>query len=258
MKKKMKKSKKLLIAAICFLLIGAGVLLYPTVVKWFTSLDEQKVIDQFNQRVEGYRTEMNLDTDIERETLSEKEKEDERNGYDPELLNLLYKLMVKYNKDLVENGQEILDPFTYEKESFDLAAYSVYDKVFGYIDAPSINLHIPIYLGSTVENMALGATHMTGTSMAIGGENTNAVFAAHRGMIGATMFDNIVNLNKGDSVYITNLWYELEYKVVKTEVIYPNESNKTKIQEGKDMITLFTCHPYGYSDYRYIVFCERV
>ena len=57
---------------------------------------------------------------------------------------------------------------------------------------------------------------------------------------------------------ITNLWEELTYVVVDTDIIAPNEVEKVLIQEGRDMITLITCHPYASGGkQRYVIYCER-
>ena len=97
------------------------------------------------------------------------------------------------------------------------------------------------------------------TSIPIGGANTNSVIAGHRGYKGVAMFRNIESIQIGDYVYITNPWEKLTYQAVEISVINPNDTEAVKIQEGKDMITLLTCHPYrSGGKYRYLVFCERV
>ena len=46
--------------------------------------------------------------------------------------------------------------------------------------------------------------------------------------------------------------------VVDTDIIAPNEVEKVLIQEGRDMITLITCHPYASGGkQRYVIYCER-
>ena len=58
---------------------------------------------------------------------------------------------------------------------------------------------------------------------------------------------------------VTNLWETLEYVVVGTRIISPDDVDAIKIQPDKDMITLFTCHPYASGGrQRYLVFCERI
>ncbi|MDY4599766.1 MAG: sortase, partial [Candidatus Faecousia sp.] len=54
-------------------------------------------------------------------------------------------------------------------------------------------------------------------------------------------------------------WETLEYAVVGTRIISPDDVDAIKIQPDKDMITLFTCHPYASGGrLRYLVFCERI
>lgn len=97
------------------------------------------------------------------------------------------------------------------------------------------------------------------TSMPIGGINTNSVIAGHRGYNGSPYFKYIENVQLGDYIYVTNPWGTLTYQAVEISIINPYDSDAVKIQEGKDMVTLLTCHPYASAgQYRYLVFCERV
>jgi sortase A len=97
------------------------------------------------------------------------------------------------------------------------------------------------------------------TSLPIGGENTNCVLAAHRGYRGIPFWRDIEKIAIGDEVLVTNLWEQLTYQVTEIQIIYPNETDQILIQEGRDMLTLITCHPYGgHGKYRYVVYCERV
>jgi sortase A len=71
-------------------------------------------------------------------------------------------------------------------------------------------------------------------------------------------FREIEKLKVGDKVYVTNPWETLTYTVVSMDIINPDNSDAVLIQEGKDMITLITCHPYrSHGKYRYLVYCER-
>lgn len=130
--------------------------------------------------------------------------------------------------------------------------------LFGYIEIPVMQCKLPLYLGASDENMAMGAAVLGGTSVPIGGINTNSVIAGHRGWKNGKYFKDIEKLTVGDHVYITNPWETLCYCVEKVVVIEPSDSEKVKIQEGKDMITLLTCHPYRSGGrYRYVVYCTR-
>ena len=65
--------------------------------------------------------------------------------------------------------------------------------------------------------------------------------------------------SKDAGVTITNLWGTLHYKVVETRIIQPNDIDAIKIQPGRDLITLLTCHPYASGGrQRFLVICERM
>ena len=71
-------------------------------------------------------------------------------------------------------------------------------------------------------------------------------------------FKEIENLSAGDPVYLTNPWEKLTYRVESVAIIAPTDSEKLKIQEGKNMVTLITCHPYrSHGKQRYVVYCVR-
>ena len=174
-------------------------------------------------------------------------------------LDRLYAELQKRNKELYENKQNgLVDPFSYSQPDIDLSAYGLKNNTIGFLYIPAMELNIPILLGANEGNMAQGAAHLTNTSYPIGGTNTNAVLAAHRGFSKAKMFRHIEVLKKGDKVYIKNFRETLTYEVFDTEVITPTEVDKLKIRDGEDMVTLITCHPYRHNYQRYLVFCRRV
>ena len=167
--------------------------------------------------------------------------------------------MKKYNKRISEKHQTGLDdPFSFEQGSLSFTKYTIYDNMIGYLEVPTINMSLPIYLGSTEYNMSMGAAYLSNTSLPIGGESTNTVFAGHTAYIGRTLFDKIIYLQENDKVYVTNFWEKLTYKVVETKIILPNETENILIKEDKDLVTFTTCYPYGKNTHRYLVICERV
>ncbi len=126
------------------------------------------------------------------------------------------------------------------------------------ISIPKIALEMPIFLGATSEHLSAGAAHLSQTSLPVGGSNTNCVLAGHRGWQGGTFFKDLVSLEPGDEVQITNLWGTLLYRVRETRIIESYEVDKIKIQPNKDMLTLLTCY-YGSSHkMRFAVYCERI
>lgn len=171
----------------------------------------------------------------------------------------LWEAMTAYNETIWANKQAGLsDPWSYTQPSFTLGDFGLEDEIFGVITIPALDLTMPIYLGATNSHLAAGAAQLSQTSIPIGGINTNAVIAGHRGYSGAAYFRYVPDLQIGDKVIITNLWEELTYVVVDTDIIAPNDVEKVLIQEGKDMVTLITCHPYASGGkQRFVIYCER-
>lgn len=175
---------------------------------------------------------------------------------DVDLLEDLYQQMVAHNVQLAATGQAgLVDPFSYEQPSFNLAEFGLAENVVGYLDVPKMGVHAPIYLGASVENMAVGAAHLSQTSLPVGGPDTNAVIAGHRNR---AMFWFIDRLVAGDEVTVTNFHDVLRYRVVESAVIQPDDIATVLIQPGRDLITLISCTPIGKNSQRIVVYAERV
>ena len=168
----------------------------------------------------------------------------------------LYQEAVSYNQKIYKNGQSGLkDAWSYRTSPIRLKDGK---KRFGYIKIKKMDVKLPLYLGATLENMRKGAAIMGETSMPLGTKNSNCVIAAHRGYEGIPYFREIERLKVGDRVIIKNPWEKLTYRVEEIKIIQPDDSDQIKIQKGKDMVTLLTCHPYrGHGRYRYVVYCIR-
>lgn len=244
----MKSSKVFIIVLMLMVfLLGLATFLYPYIRKSVVDSSLRNDAQEFIERVTEVLWEDESSTD---ELLS-----DETEPHHKELLEA----MQSYNERIyLEEQKGLCDPWSYQQPSFSLEEYGLEDEVFGAISIPRLELEMPIYLGATELNLAAGAAQLSQTSIPIGGINTNSVIAGHRGWHGASYFRYITDLEYGDEIIITNLWGELTYKVVDTDIIAPNEVEKVLIHPGKDMITLLTCHPYASGGkQRYLVFCER-
>lgn len=172
----------------------------------------------------------------------------------------LWEEMCAYNEKIYDEQQALLSSrAALQKTDFQLRDYGRNDEVFAVLNIPKINLDMPVYLGATDQNLANGAAHLSQTSLPIGGENTNCVIAGHRGWNGAYYFRYVPDLRKGDVVTLQNLWETLSYQVVETKIIAPSDVDAIRIQEGRELLTLLTCHPYASGGkQRFLVICERV
>ena len=199
----------------------------------------------------GHRLQNNAATAVQ-EFLADRDEPEQQY---PELLAALQ----EYNHQLyAEKQRNLTDLEACETPAADLTAYGIEDEIIGVLEIPAMELIMPVYLGASDAHLAAGATVLGSTSAPIGGDSTNCVIAGHRGWRGADYFRHIDKLAVGDEVRITNLWETLTYTVADIQIIQPHEVDKIKIQQGRDLLTLLTCHPYASGGrQRYVVYCER-
>ena len=171
----------------------------------------------------------------------------------------LFQNMQDYNQGIYLNKQTgLTENGIYAEPSFILSDYGVETNAIAVLNIPALDLSMPVYLGANDENMAAGAAHMSNTSLPVGGINTNCVIAGHRGYSGADYFKHLDTLKEGDNVQLVTLWNSLNYTVSEIKIIEPYEVEQILIQEGRELLTLLTCHPYASGGrYRYLVICER-
>lgn len=280
--------------AVLLVLCGAGIFLYPAATKYLAEYENKKTIAKFQAEIEQlYGADgQNADTDDQSEygadgknTDADDQSECGADGQNADAdeqsvygesgdlsdeqeavygqvsqsgLDELYRELQAYNEQIYLEGQsDLQDPFDYESPSFDLTQYGFSQNIIGTLWVPRMDIELSIYLGANSETMAKGAGLLGQTSMPLGGENTNVVLAAHRGWKGIPMFRNIQSLQLGDKIQITTPWETLVYRVCELKIILPGDSDEILIQDGRDLVTLLTCHPYTKNYQRYLVVAER-
>lgn len=150
----------------------------------------------------------------------------------------------KYNEDVTKSDANIIDPFDNEEYDgyYDIKGIDK-NEVFAYLIIPKLDMKKPIYLDATYKHLDLGVAQVEGTSLPLGGKSTRSVIAGHRGWWGDLMFYNIEKLEVGDEILIDGRSGLLKYKVTGQEIIDPSDWEKVLPIEGRDMVTLLTCHP---------------
>jgi sortase A len=130
--------------------------------------------------------------------------------------------------------------------------------IMGYIEIDKIDCKLPIYHTADDEVMQLGAGHLEGTSLPVGGESTHSVICGHRGLPSSKLFTDLDQMEVGDNFVIHILNETLTYEVDQILVVDPDDTSALGIEEGKDLVTLFTCTPYGINTHRLLVRGHRV
>ena len=130
--------------------------------------------------------------------------------------------------------------------------------VICYIDIPKINVYLPVQHGTGAETLEKSVGHVVGTSLPVGGSSTHAVLSAHSGMASSKLFSDIDQLTEGDIFYIHVLGNTLAYEVDGINTVVPTDTILLQIEEGKDLVTLVTCTPFGINTHRLLVRGHRV
>lgn len=226
-KRTLQKLPKLkIVLPIAGIIAGIMIIMVPVILNMINKGKDSEIISTMTARYDNYQ---------------ENRKEIERQLLQADL----------YNKTLA--GEEMTEAAPYDEQlSFDG------NGIMSWIEIPKAGIKMLIYHGTSDETLAIGAGHLQGTSLPVGGESTHSVITAHSGMKNMKAFDNLRKLEAGDIFTITTLGIALKYKVESTEVVLPYETESLGIVYGKDQVTLVTCTPYGINDHRLLVHAVRV
>lgn len=172
-------------------------------------------------------------------------------------LESLLAVCKKYNENLVSSRQAGMNSLA-STEYFDINTrnFGFTDNVIGTLWIPRLEIKLALYLGANHENMARGGAVFGKSSVPLGSGSVNTAIAGHRGWRGTAMFRDIQQIQMGDPIYIETPWEKLVYRVCELRIVPKDNNDWCKIQPGRNLITLMTCHPYTQNYQRYIVFGE--
>lgn len=225
----MKKNLSTILLVI-ILLVGLGILLYPSVSDYWNSFHQSRAIAGYAESVSGLNA-----VDYEHIWRSARE----------------------YNARLLERA----NPFRVLEE--DEADYNGElnvgnNGIMGYIEIPGIEVSLPIYHGTSDGVLQVAVGHLQGSSLPVGGPSTHCVLSGHRGLPSAKLFTNLDQLAEGDIFMLRILNETLTYEVDQIHIVLPDEMGDLVVQEGQDHCTLVTCTPYGINTHRLLVRGKRI
>lgn len=220
--------RRWLLAAACGVM-AAGLLLYPLI--------GELVSEKYHSDVETTYTAAIEDTDDVELTAQRQAAEQ-------------YNAMLSGTTAITEGGASA-PPLPYAEQL-------TVGGVMCYIDIPKINVYLPVQHGTDAETLERAVGHVVGTSLPVGGSNTHAVLSAHSGMASSKLFSDIDQLEKGDIFYIHVLGEVLAYEVDAINTVLPTDTSLLQIEDGKDLVTLVTCTPFGVNTHRLLVRGHRV
>ena len=211
-------------------LIGLGLLAYPTFADWWNSLHQARAIQSYAAAV------ANLDREEYDRIIAEAEKYNQELSRTGSVWNMQEAQIREYNYQLAIDDSGIM----------------------GYIDIPKINIKLPLYHGTDERILNIAIGHIAGTSLPVGGDGSHCVLSGHRGLPSAKLFSDLDKLTEGDVFTISVLNETYSYEVDQIRVVVPTNLSELKILPGEDLCTLVTCTPYGINTHRLLVRGHRV
>lgn len=171
-------------------------------------------------------------------------------GYDGE--TSLFEEAESYNKYLATKDDQFkLEPGEFERIRSLLNPLG--NHMMGIVSIPKIGEELPIYQGIEEKQLQSGAGWFYGSSLPTGGTDTHCVITAHNGLVKARLFTDIEKLEKGDLFFLKVMSREMAYEVDQILVTEPEDFSALVIVPGEDLVTLYTCTPYGINTHRLLV-----
>ncbi|MFC8191254.1 class C sortase [Cellulomonas sp. NPDC057328] len=226
----------LLIALIAVL--GAGLLLFPTVVSWFSQYEQSQRIDDLTADV----------ADLGSAQLQE--ELDRARAYNEDL--------VGGGANLVANGRLPVAEEPDQAAEYDTLLRADRTGLMARLKIPAIDVDLPVSHGTSGPVLEHGVGHLEGTALPVGGESTRSVLTAHRGLATAELFTHLDRVEVEDTFTVEVFGEVLVYRVIDTRVVEPTDGESLFPVEGRDLLTLVTCTPLGVNSHRILVTGERV
>lgn len=159
----------------------------------------------------------------------------------------------EYNERLYEMGGTVGIEF----QDYQSQLNPMQSGMMGSISIPTLSIRLPVCHGTKEETLSEGIGHIPGSSLPVGGLNTHALLVGHRGLPRAELFQYLDKMKIGDCFYLHVYNRKLCYQVCKIDVARPSDLQSLRLQEGRDLVSLITCTPYGINTHRLIVTGER-
>lgn len=226
--------KKQNIILFLFLLVGFSILNYPFISQLVNRRSESQAVESYEKQ-----------TDI---------LEDEKK-------RIIKQEAEAYNKELLEKQTGVSDGFSMQSKRDDIYEKILNpsgDGIMGVLRIPKIQVHLPVYHGTSAKVLEEGVGHLYGSSFPTGGEGTHSVLSSHRGLPSKTLFTDLDQIKEGDLFFLDILGEEMAYRVEAILTVEPEETDALEIIPGKDYVTLVTCTPYGINSHRLLVRGERI
>ena len=241
-KKKRRKRRWTDLLLVLILLIGLGIVAYPSFSDYWNSFHQSRAIVSYAESVA---------------TLDNAEYE------------RMWDEAMQYNGYLVQKpNQWAIEPE--ESEIYNDRLNVGGTGNMGFISIPRINVNLPVYHGTEESVLQTSVGHIEGTSLPVGSPHldeedfqkvsfgSHCVISGHRGLPSAKLFSDLDKMEIGDTFTFNVMDQVLTYEVDAINVVEPEDSKLIELVPDQDLCTLVTCTPYGINTHRLLVRGHRI
>lgn len=218
------------VLVVILLLVGLGLMAYPSVSNWWNSTQTTKVVAAY---------------------------ENVLNVVDLGTIDFQLEQARQFNEKIVSLGNRWNLSLSMREQYYSLLDISG-TGLMCMLSIPRLNVELPVYHGDADDVLQVACGHMEGTSLPVGGKATHVVISGHTGLPSAELLTGLDTMEVGDRFILETLGQKLVYEVSEINIVLPSEMGLLDIREDADLVTLLTCTPYGVNSHRLLVTGSRV
>lgn len=224
----MKKHISTILIFVVFV-VGLLIMFYPSISNWYNLRMNSHVVSDYTEII-------NHTDEIDFEAMMQ-----EARDYNEELHSLPKQFISGEAQDA-----------TY------IETLDVNDGMMGYIVIEKLDVKLVILHGTDEDVLQTSVGHLEGSSLPTGDIGNNTVLTGHTGLPSAELFTGLTEMEVGDTFELYILNEVFTYEVFNIVVVEPYEVDNLEAIEGKDIVTLVTCTPYGVNSHRLLVQGEQI
>ena len=145
---------------------------------------------------------------------------------------------------------------TFDSISKRLKDYPLWNTEFATLNIDSINVHLPIYQGDSLDIIKYGIGHYSGSLFP--GEGGSIILAGHNTR---AFLYHLPEVSVGDEIVIKATYGTFTYKIYETRVIDAKDNDAFPFYKDKEVLMIYTCYPVntlGHKTHRFLVYAEKV
>jgi sortase A len=221
-----------MLVPVCFIIAGITLFLFPIVKDYVQDKNQDQLIEQWETGSLSINEESNILPMATRKSLTE--------------LNHTFESEIEINPvNTPINQTQLVEPEKKEQLK------PIPPNIVGIIEISTINLKLPILIGTSEKVLNVGAGYLEGT--AYPGHEGNSAIAAHRSRTFGKMFNRLAEIHSGDEIVIETKEGLFRYIVFDKFIVKPTDLSVLKNSENEKIITLITCHPLKNPTQRLII-----